>query len=103
MLIEQNGPGGGARRLLELHDIENRIALHIDGRAPVVAIADEDMDRSTGQKTSAVHFLRFDLDAAQVSAFKQGASVELRVDHPRYVERSVLTEASRAALAADFD
>jgi hypothetical protein len=61
------------------------------------------MDRSTEQKTSAVHFLRFDLDAAQVAAFKRGAAVELRVDHPRYTERSVLTEASRSALAADFD
>jgi len=61
------------------------------------------MDRSTDQKPSAVHFLRFDLDAAQVSAFKRGATVELRVDHPRYSERSALTEASRSALAADFD
>jgi len=103
MLIEYPDPEERARRLLELHDIENRIALHIDGQAPVVAIADEDMDRSTEQKTSAVHFLRFDLDAAQVSAFKRGAAVELRVDHPRYSERSALTEASRMALAADFD
>ena len=69
----------------------------------MLAVADEDMDRSTEQKTSAVHFLRFDLDAGQIAAFKQGAAVELRVDHPRYAERSVITEASRSALAADFD
>jgi len=103
MLIEYPDAEERARRLLELHDIENRIALHIDGQAPVLAVADEDMDRSTEQKTSAVHFLRFDLDAAQVDAFKRGAGVELRVDHPRYAERSALTEASRSALAADFD
>ncbi len=103
MLIEYPDPEERARRLLELHDIENRIALHVDGQPPVIAIADEDMDRSTAQKTSAVHFLRFDLDAAQVGAFKRGATVELRVDHPRYAERSVMSEASRSALAADFD
>jgi hypothetical protein len=61
------------------------------------------MDRSTEQKTSAVHFLRFDLDGAQVDAFKRGTVIELRVDHPRYAERGVLSEASRSALAADFD
>ncbi|HET7064003.1 MAG TPA: DUF3501 family protein [Rudaea sp.] len=103
MLIEYPDPDERARRLLELHGVENRIALHVDGQAPVVAIADEDMDRSTEQKTSAVHFLRFELDAAQVEAFKNGSVVELRVDHPRYAEHSVLTEASRSALAADFD
>jgi len=103
MLIEYPDPDERARRLLELHDIENRIALHIEGQSPVIAIADEDMDRSTEEKTSAVHFLRFDLDAAQVEAFKRGVAVELRVEHPRYAERSVLTEASRSALAADFD
>ncbi|HZX92373.1 MAG TPA: DUF3501 family protein [Rudaea sp.] len=103
MLIEYPDPEERARRLLELHGIEHGIALHIDGQPPALAIADEDMDRSTEQKTSAVHFLRFDLDAAQVDAFKSGAAVELRVDHPRYLERSMLTEASRSALAADFD
>ena len=103
MLIEYPDPEERARRLLELHGIENRIALHIDGHAPVLAIADEDMDRSTEQKTSAVHFLRFDLDGAQVGAFKRGAAVELRVNHPHYSERSVLNQASRSALAADFD
>ena len=103
MLIEYPDPEERARRLLELHGIENRIALHIDGQAPVVAIADEDMERSTEQKTSAVHFLRFDLDAGQVATFKRGAGVELRVNHPRYTERSALTDASRLALAADFD
>lgn len=103
MLIEYPDPEERARRLLELRGIEDRIALHIDGQAPVIAIADEDMERSTDQKTSAVHFLRLDLDAGQVAAFKRGAAVELRVDHPRYTERSVLGEATRSALAADFD
>jgi len=103
MLIEYPDPEERARRLLALHGIENRIALHIEGQAPALAIADEDMDRSTEQKTSAVHFLRFDLGPGQVAAFKRGASAELRVDHPRYAESSVLTEASRSALAADFD
>ena len=103
MLIEYPDPGERARRLLELHGIEDCVGLRIEGQPPVPAIADEDMDRSTEHKTSAVHFLRFDLGADQVAAFKRGATVELYVDHPRYTGRTVLDAASRSALAADFD
>ena len=103
MLIEYPDVAERQAQLAVLRGIEDKVWIEVAGHARVYAIADEDMDRSTEQKTSAVHFLRFDLDAMQVDAFKRGTAVELRVDHPRYAERSVLTEASRSALATDFD
>ena len=101
MLIEYPDEQVRARKLVELHDIEHRIALHIGILKPVIAIADEDLDRSTDTKTSAVHFLRFELDPEHVVAFAK-SEVALVVDHPAYHARQVLSLPARAALAADF-
>jgi hypothetical protein len=103
MLIEYPDADERARTLIELHDIENRVALQIGGCSAVVAIADEDLERSTDTKTSAVHFLRFELDAAQIGAFKGDAEIAIAIDHPAYRERTLLDAAGRAALARDFD
>jgi hypothetical protein len=103
MLIEYPDADERARRLIELHDIERRVALRIGALAPIVAVADEDMDRSTDSKTSAVHFLRFDLDPAHVAALKQGTTAEFAIDHPRYNERAAVADETRVALAADLD
>ena len=102
MLIEYPDENERARKLVELHGIENRVALQIGNLAPVVAIADEDLERSTDTKTAAVHFLRFELDAAQLAAFA-GSAVAISIDHPAYHARTVLTAATREALARDFD
>lgn len=102
LLIEFPDPDLRARKLVELRDIEHRIALRIGNLAPVVAIADEDMERSNAQKTSAVHFLRFELDPAHAVAFKRGDAVELSVDHSAYQGKTTLDAATRAALAADL-
>jgi len=101
MLIEYPDEQVRARKLIELHGIEHRVALHVGTHAPVVAIADEDLDRSTDTKTSAVHFLRFELDPEHIAAFP-AAEVALAVDHPAYSARQVLSAPARAALAADF-
>ena len=101
MLIEYPDAEVRARKLLELHGIEHRIALQIGGLAPVVAIADEDLDRSTDTKTAAVHFLRFELSAAQVAAFSRG-EVAIAIDHPAYPARAALRVETREALARDF-
>lgn len=101
MLIEYPDADLRARQLLELHDIENRIALQVGDLAPIMAIADEDLERSTDTKTAAVHFLRFELDAAQLAAFGH-AEVAIAIDHPAYRVRSVLAPATREALARDF-
>ncbi len=103
MLIEYPDADERARKLIELHDIENRVVLQIGNSTPVIAIADEDLDRSTDTKTSAVHFLRFELDAAQIAAFKSGAEVAIGIDHPSYRERTLLDATTRSALARDFD
>ena len=103
MLIEYPDPDERARRLVELHDIERRVALRIGTMPPIVAVADEDMDRSTDSKTSAVHFLRFDLDPAHAAALKNGTPAEFAIDHPHYGERAVVTDETRVALAADLD
>ncbi len=103
MLIEYPDADERARKLIELHDIENRVALQVGNTTPVLGIADEDLDRSTDTKTSAVHFLRFELDAAQIAAFKGNAEVAIAVEHPTYRVRTVLGPATRAALLRDFD
>ena len=103
LLIEYPDPEVRARKLVELRDIEHRIALHVGGLAPIAAIADEDMERSNAEKTSAVHFLRFELPPAHVAAFKRGDAVELAVDHPAYQGKTTLDAPTHAALAADLD
>jgi hypothetical protein len=103
LLIEYPDADVRARKLIELRGIEHNIALHVGTLAPSAAIADEDMERSNDAKTSAVHFLRFELTPAQVTAFKRGDAVELAVDHPAYQGRTTLDAATRTALAADLD
>ena len=77
--------------------------MRVGDAAPVHAIADEDMDRSNAEKTSAVHFVRFELDASQVAQFKRGGRVEFFIDHSAYAAAVIIDEATRAALAADLD
>lgn len=103
LLIEFPDADERARKLVELHGIEHRIALTIGELAPVFAIADEDLPRSTESKTSAVHFLRFELTPAHVTAFKRGDAIALAVDHPAYRSEMVLDAAARTALSTDFD
>ena len=102
MLIEFPDAEQRARELKKLQGIEHRVSLHVAG-SHATAVADEDMDRSNEEKTSAVHFLRFELSAAQVAALRNGEPVEIGIDHAAYSARTALDAASRAALAADLD
>jgi hypothetical protein len=70
--------------LASLVGVEDRVWVRIDGFEPVYAIADEDMERETGEKTSAVHFMRFELTEDMVAALKAGASLGMGVDHANY-------------------
>ncbi len=103
MLIEYPDADERTRKLIQLHGIEHRIALRVGDATPAIAIADEDLERSTDTKTAAVHFLRFELDAAQIAAWRAGAPIELAVDHPAYAAQTTLDAATREALARDFD
>jgi len=103
MLIEYDDVEVRKRELLRLRNIEHDVQLVVGDRAPVKAIADEDLPRSDEQKTAAVHFLRFELDAAMAADFKRGRPVTFRIGHPNYHAEVQLTEAQQKALAADFD
>ncbi len=94
-----------ARRaaLAKLIGIEDRIWVKVQGHSPVFAIADEDLKRANETKTAAVHFLRFALNPAMVRVLKQGAEIEIGIDHPAYrYQVSAVPAATRAALVQDL-
>ena len=70
--------------LARLIGVEDRVWVRVDGNEAVFAIADEDMDRDTEEKTSSVHFLRFELSEKMVSDIKQGAALGIGIDHRNY-------------------
>ena len=84
MMIEFPDPVERAARLRELIGIQDRVWVKVDAHDPVYAIADEDMDRQTGEKTSSVHFLRFELNSDMIAALRQNASLSMGIDHPAY-------------------
>ena len=103
MLIQYPEAEERRLRLAELLDVENRVWVQAGETEKLFALADEDLERANGDKTSAVHFLRFQLEAAQVSAVKDGAAVTFGIDHKNYQEEDVLvSENVRASLAADL-
>jgi hypothetical protein len=89
--------------LRQLVGVENRVYVRIGSYDPVYAIADEDLERSDDVKTSAVHFLRFELPGHQVAALKADAVLAAGIDHENYqVEISPVAEKTRVALLADL-
>jgi hypothetical protein len=90
--------------LTQLIGIEDKVYVQVDGFDRVYAIADEDLERSDEQKTSAVHFMRFELPAEQVDALKSGAALAAGIAHENYqVEISPLAENVRQSLIGDLD
>ena len=102
LLIEYADASVRARELARLKGIENQFFIEVSGIGRCTAIADEDLDRSNDSKTSAVHFMRFELQPAMIAAWRGGNSVTLGVDDERYGHAAVLTAATRKALAQDF-
>jgi hypothetical protein len=103
MMIEYEDPAVRARELTRLKDIEDRTYVQVDGFERVYAIADEDLERENETKTSSVHFLRFELAAPMIAAFRQGHAVALGIDHPNYTVRlDEIAPQVQAALARDF-
>ncbi|MFZ5555341.1 MAG: DUF3501 family protein [Pseudomonadota bacterium] len=84
MMIEYPEVAERTRMLAKLVGIEDRVWVQVQGCERVHPIADEDLDRDTAEKTSSVHFLRFELDPNMVRALKGGASLSMGVDHPVY-------------------
>jgi hypothetical protein len=102
MLLEYPDPEERRRRLSGLKGVADRTWVQVAGCARVYAIADEDLERDNEEKTSSVHFLRFELDAAMRAALKAGAGVAIGVEHPNYTAQTALPPEARAALAADI-
>ena len=92
------------RELARLIGIEDRTWIEVEGLSRVYAIADEDLDRETGEKTSAVHFLRFELNPSMIAALRAGKSLSVGVDHDNYWHVvAPVPEAACAALLQDLD
>ncbi len=90
--------------LSTLLGVENQVWLRIDGFDPVFAIADEDLERETEEKTSSVHFMRFEFNQEMVAAARQGAAIGAGISHQHYTQQlEPLPENIRAALSADFE
>jgi len=103
MMIEYPDSVIRAAKLSEFIGIEDRVWVKIDDHASVYAIADEDLERENSEKTSSVHFLRFELTSDMIKAFRQGASLHMGVDHSAYQAAIEISEISkRSSLLNDL-
>jgi hypothetical protein len=87
MMIEYEEPERRRVELARLKGIERRVYLQVGDLPRILTIADEDLPRENEEKTSAVHFLRFEFDPAAVKALRGGAPIAVGIDHPLYPER----------------
>jgi hypothetical protein len=103
MMIQYSDEVERRQRLTELKGIEDRVWVQVDGHERVLAIADEDMERANEEKTSAVHFLRFELTPEMAAAAKSGAIIRMGIDlHAYVVEAIEMNAETRASLASDL-
>jgi len=102
MLLEYPDVEERRRRLAELRGIERRVWVQVHGCERVTAIADEDLERETEDKTASVHFLRFELTPQMREQMRQRASVRMGVDHPAYRANVEVGPQTRSALAQDL-
>ena len=102
MLIEYPDPHERKRELARLIGIEDRMFVEVEGHARVYAIADEDLDRENDEKTSAVHFVRFEFSPVQREAIRAGAAVKLGCDHRNYPAHVAIAPETLASLAGDL-
>jgi hypothetical protein len=102
LLIEYTDVNERRRELARLIGVAERMFVEVEGHARVYAIADEDLERDNEEKTSAVHFLRFELAQAMREAVKAGAAVKLGCDHTNYPAHGSLAPETLASLAGDL-
>jgi hypothetical protein len=102
MLIEYPDVNERKRELARLIGIEDRMFVEVEGHARVFALADEDLDRENEDKTSSVHFLRFEFTPAMREAVKAGAAVKLGCDHTHYPAHVTIAPETLASLAGDL-
>jgi hypothetical protein len=102
MLIEYPDENERRRELARLIGVEDRMFVEVEGHKRVYAIADEDLERENEEKTSSVHFLRFELTPAMREAVKAGAGVKLGCDHTNYPAHVAMGAETLASLAGDL-
>ena len=102
MMIEYTDINERKRELAKLIGVEDRMFVEVEGHGRVYAIADEDLDRETEEKTSAVHFVRFELKPVMCAAVKAGAGVKLGCDHTHYPSHTEIAADTLASLAGDL-
>ena len=102
MLIEYIDVNERKRELARLIGVEDRMFVEVEGHERVYAIADEDLDRETDEKTSAVHFIRFEFSPAACAAIRAGAAVKLGCDHANYPAHVQIAPETLASLAGDL-
>lgn len=102
MMIEYVDVNERKRELARLIGVEDRMFVEVEGHARVYAIADEDLDRENEEKTSAVHFVRFELTAPMRAAVLAGAAVKLGCDHTHYPAHLQVPPETLASLAGDL-
>ncbi len=102
MMIEYTDVNERKRELARLIGVEDRMFVEVEGQPRVYAIADEDLDRENDEKTSAVHFVRFELTPAMCAAVKAGGAVKLGCDHTNYPAHMTIAAETLASLAGDL-
>jgi len=102
MMLEFPDPDERRKWLEDLIGVEDKVWIQVAGCDRVRTIADEDLERETEQKTSSVHFVRFELTDDMAQALKKGAGLTIGVDHPRYAVKLDAPPAVRDALARDL-
>ncbi len=102
MMIEYTDVAERQRSLAQLKGIEDRVWLQVAGGVRVYAIADEDLERENDEKTSAVHFLRFELDQEMRNTLRYGVGLAMGIDHRQYQANVEVAPEIRAALLADL-
>jgi hypothetical protein len=102
LLIEYPDANERRRELARLIGVEDRMFVQVEGQPRVYAIADEDLERENGEKTSSVHFLRFELTPAMRDAVRAGAGVKLGCDHTHYPAHVTIPAETLASLASDL-
>jgi len=102
MLLEYPDPGERQARLAELKGVERRIWVQVEGCERVYAIADEDLERENEEKTSSVHFLRFELSAEMVRALRHNAGLTMGADHPHYQASAPIGPETKRSLIEDL-
>jgi hypothetical protein len=101
-MLEYQDVAERRRQLRNLRGIENHVWIRVDGFEPVYAIANEDLERSNEEKTSAVHFMRFEFTPEMIAALREGAGLSMGVNHDLYRHEVAVTGGTLDSLKADL-